>query len=255
MPSINEFVNYCQAANVDHIEVKINYDDINDFKENGQWVSKAKAKQILQGKETISMEVFEHYQNAFMETSIAFFVPDGTPSGGGTINLIIKGKSLDTILSEMTTGEAAEYLESLQENGVTLEPDENDVVTIPISNDLFIQNAIQYTERGGGADFSYKTKTLDLPLIGGIRVFNQEVKDEVVAKGMLCINAIGLDSIDEETSDSTEQNRKFEDTSVFGVLEKKVKNLMEENGCLEELAYILKENLQLIYQSLKIQLI
>lgn len=179
------------------------------------------------------MEVFEHYYNAFMETQIAFFVPDGTPSGGGTINLIIQGKSLDSILSNMTKSEAAEYLEDLQENGVVLEPDENDVVTVPISNDLFIQNAIQYTERGGGPDFSYETKTLDLPLIGGIRVFNQEVKDEVIAKGMVCINAMELTSIDEETSDSTEQNRKFKDTSVFGVLEKKVKNLMGENETIE----------------------
>lgn len=179
------------------------------------------------------MEVFEHYYNAFMETQIAFFVPDGTPSGGGTINLIIQGKSLDSILSNMTKSEAAEYLEDLQENGVILEPDENDVVTVPISNDLFIQNAIQYTERGGGPDFSYETKTLDLPLIGGIRVFNQEVKDEVIAKGMVCINAMELTSIDEETSDSTEQNRKFKDTSVFGVLEKKVKNLMGEDETIE----------------------
>jgi len=59
------------------------------------------------------MEVFEHYYNAFMETQIAFFVPDGTPSGGGTINLIIQGKSLDSILSNMTKSEAAEYLEGL----------------------------------------------------------------------------------------------------------------------------------------------
>jgi len=47
LPSYENFINYCKAAHVDHIEVKINYDDLNDFKPNGQWVSRAKAKELL----------------------------------------------------------------------------------------------------------------------------------------------------------------------------------------------------------------
>jgi hypothetical protein len=47
---------------------------------------------------------------------------------------------------------------------------------------VFIGNGLMFSERGGGTEsWSYDTHTIDIEMKGGIRTFNEVVKDELIA--------------------------------------------------------------------------
>lgn len=94
----------------------------------------------------------------------------------------------------------------------------------------FIGNAVFFTESGGGTDesWTYETHKLTIPINGGVRTFNESLKDELIASGIIGIVA---DSIDERV-DPNNENSDYKATSLFGKIEQKLAALKGNKSSL-----------------------
>lgn len=125
---------------------------------------------------------------------------------------MIKNGQVDTI----TTG-TYEYFESQLKNLDIVFFSEDDT----IQGVTFIGNSVFFTERGGSDEsWTYKTREISIPLNGGIKTFNQSIKDEFIASGVLGIMANSIDEVD--------QSGNYREDSLYGKIKDKVQALILE---------------------------
>ncbi len=216
MPTIDEFINDCAIGGIEHIEV-VPDSELNDI---DKYTS---ADEVLK-VEQISSSVFRKFYDELMKSNVAFFL-----KGVGGINVILKGKLIDNILNSMNKEEAKKFLQDLSDGEVQLEPDGEGVVTIPISNDLFVENAIMLVDANGNSNsdntLDVVSNDIEIPLNGGMRVYSTEsVRDEIVACQVLCISANSL---------ALKDGDKYKEDSLYGKLEKKIQVLKGDKPTIE----------------------
>ena len=111
----------------------------------------------------------------------------------------------------MTNEEVITYFQQLKNGTLELEEDENGYVTIPVSNDMFVQAA------GPEETWAYQTSTVEIPMETGIRTFSGATKDEIVTQGLMGIMANSLKDMNETS---------YAADSLFGKIKRKVEKAM-----------------------------
>lgn len=113
------------------------------------------------------------------------------------------------------------YENELKKTNIVFFCEDNDLGMVS-----FLANAVFYTEKGGAEEsWTYKTKKISIPVNGGIRTFNESIKDELIASGIMGIMA---DSLDEEEGEG--ENKHFKANSLYGKIEDKCAALMAKKG-------------------------
>ena len=78
MPNIADFKNKCAALGMDHIEVTLDFNDSEYFKEANEWKTFTVQSIMAYIRDIplkiISLETYEHYKLLFAQTDIVFFV-------------------------------------------------------------------------------------------------------------------------------------------------------------------------------------
>lgn len=121
----------------------------------------------------------------------------------------------------MTNEEVIAYFQQLKNGTLELEEDENGYVTIPVSNDMFVQNAILYSDQAAGPEetWAYQTNTVEIPMETGIRTFSGATKDEIITQGLMGIMADNLKNMDGSS---------YAANSLFGKIKRKVEKAMTD---------------------------
>ena len=243
MPNVNEFITYCSNLGIDHIEVldDVTYESL--YHKTGVL---SEQYEVVRNMTVINATTYENYQRRLDKENIVFFVRGKVKTSG--VNF--KGKYIGEIIKEIenrteeeATAEGEEYwgtegvkqfLSDLIGGNLILKEDENGTVTLPFSVDtMYIGNAMLYErERGGGDGTPAWTgkivQNYDISVDCGIRSVQGAIKDNIIAQGLLGIQANNFADLDE--------NQEYRSDSFLGRVQRNVYQLMNNKESLENIA-------------------
>lgn len=140
-------------------------------------------------------------------------VPDGTP---GVDDSDIHSWQDVLTKEKITTSTYELYEEDLKKTEVVFFCQDENLRSVS-----FLANAVFFTERGGSDEsWTYKTKTINIPVNGGLRTFSEAMNDELIASGIIGIVADSL--CDKDTHGDYLSN------SLYGKIEDKLAQLMAD---------------------------